>query len=99
MFLNWVVFVCIGDGKLSVNDPFLRLDLLMEGAKTGQFSPNHDHFQALVVIQMDMHVRNNIMMKTVLYLHENDRKIAYVMIIYEDDRARYILLSIHPSRF
>lgn len=90
--------VRIGHGQLRVCNALLGLEPAVQFAQVGHLPPHDDHLQTLLVIQMHMHVGYDIMMEVMLDIHQHDRQLAYVMVVYDNDRARHMLVRLQPRR-
>ncbi|KAJ3198149.1 hypothetical protein HK101_008649 [Irineochytrium annulatum] len=95
---QFVEFIHISHRKLSIQDPFLHLDLLMQMSQPSQVTPYCNDLQALVMVQVYMHIGDDVMMRLMLELHQANGKITDMVIIDHHNGASYILIGLLYGR-
>lgn len=90
------MFVGVRDRQLGIENAFLHLNLLVKRAKLRKPAADDNDLQTLRVIQMNVHRRNNAVMKTVLQLRKQLRQLADMVVVHHDDRARDMLVGMEP---
>ena len=62
-------------------------------------APNHEHLQAMVVVQMEVHARHNVAMEVVLDMGQLFRQITHLMVVDKRDGADrlFVLIPFLPD--
>jgi hypothetical protein len=75
----------VGNRKLSIENALQHMTLIREFPKAMNLAANDDNFHALIMIQVNMHRGNDIMVLFMLELHESMRELADMVVVDEND--------------
>lgn len=83
-----LLLVHISNRQFAIQHAALNLNDLLQFSQLSQQPANGDNFQALVTVQVDVHIRNNVPVEPVLNIHQQQRELSYFMIVNHHDCPR-----------